>query len=115
MSVYVEHKTCGCGVDGIGTLEHPYKMRLCAEHESAPRLRDLLRTVEELIRYVERNECQHEDTYRGGSIWTICRECGRKWADDQGGFKPYEEPKEISAARSALLALARGEESEGGK
>ena len=57
-----------------------------------------------LIGYVERNECLHEDTYRGGTIWTICRFCGRKWADDQGGFQPYEPPPELVAAQNALAA-----------
>jgi ribosomal protein L37AE/L43A len=57
-----------------------------------------------LVRYVERNECQHESTHRGGSIWTICDDCGRKWADDRGGFKPYEPAPELEAARAALSA-----------
>lgn len=57
-----------------------------------------------LIRYAEINECTHDETHRGGSLWTICDRCGRKWADDQGGFKPYEEPEEIKAARQAIGA-----------
>ena len=100
MSVYVEHKTCGCGVDGIGTLEHPYKMRLCAEHESAPRLRDLLRTVEE----------------RGPDIEAIITEFRLLFDENT---KPmtimYAQQRVRRAYEIALLALARGEESEGGK
>jgi ribosomal protein L37AE/L43A len=63
------------------------------------RLRDALKN---LVSYAERSECQHENTHRGGAIWTICDDCGGKWADDQGGFKPYCEPVEITAARQAL-------------
>ena len=63
------------------------------------RLRDALKN---LLSYAERNECQHESTHRGGTIWTICDDCGAKWADDEGGFKPYCEPVEITAARQAL-------------
>lgn len=55
-----------------------------------------------LIHYVERTECEHEDTYRGGAIWTICRDCERKWADDQGGFQPYQQPKPLSDAYALL-------------
>jgi hypothetical protein len=62
-------------------------------------LRDALR---DLLSYVERGECTHENTHRGGTIWTICDECGKKWADDEGGFKPYCEPIEITKARMVL-------------
>ena len=65
------------------------------------RLRDALKN---LLSYAERNECHHENTHRGGIIWTICDDCGAKWADDEGGFKPYCEPVEITAARQALGA-----------
>lgn len=59
-----------------------------------------------LLKWAERNTCQHEETYRGGAIWTICRACGQKWADDEGGFKGYVEPPEFEAAREALAALS---------
>ena len=55
----------------------------------------------------DRNVCQHDETHRGGTIWTICDGCGMEWADDRGGFKPYEEPASIAAVR-ALLAAAPG-------
>jgi len=48
----------------------------------------------------EGNFCQHENTKRGGIIWTICEDCGQKWADDQGGFKPYEPPAFVVALRA---------------
>ena len=46
--------------------------------------------------------CTHEETHRGGTIWTICDACGQKWADDEGGFQPYAEPQWISNARTLL-------------
>lgn len=55
-----------------------------------------------LLKYAERNECHHEETHRAGFIWTICDSCGGQWADDRGGFQPYEEPAEFEAARAAL-------------
>ncbi len=60
--------------------------------------------VEALLLYAEAQTCTHEETYRGGAIWTICRACGRKWADDEGGFVPYQDPPEIAAARAMLQA-----------
>lgn len=56
----------------------------------------------EVLSIFDKNTCTHDETYRGGSIWTICHECGMKWADDKGGFKPYEDPPEIAAAREFL-------------
>jgi ribosomal protein L37AE/L43A len=60
--------------------------------------------LEGLLRHVDSITCKHENTHRGGAIWTICDECGRKWADDEGGFKPYRDPPEVKAARKALSA-----------
>jgi hypothetical protein len=47
----------------------------------------------------DRETCVHEETHRGGFIWTICNQCGRKWADDEGGFVPYSDPPEVAQAR----------------
>ena len=55
-----------------------------------------------LLEHVDRETCRHESTHRGGSIWTICDLCDRKWADDRGGFIPYSEPASMAAARLAL-------------
>lgn len=60
--------------------------------------------INNLLSYVHSKECLHEDTYRGGAIWTICRSCGRKWADDDGGFEEYTTPKAISDVEEALAA-----------
>lgn len=70
-----------------------------AKPSSPDQVRDALTG---LIAYVERNQCEHEDTYRGGTNWTICSACGSKWADDEGGFQPYTPPPELTDARSAL-------------
>ncbi len=59
-----------------------------------------LRLAEE----AESRLCQHDYTHRGGVLWTICDECGEKWADDRGGFKPYQTPAYIAEARAALKA-----------
>lgn len=58
-----------------------------------------------------RHICEHENTHRGGAIWTICDDCGSKWDDDRGGFQPFKEPARITTAYSVLsrvrAALAR--------
>lgn len=62
--------------------------------------------LEGLIRYVESQGCSHEDTHRGGSIWTICSTCGMKWADDEGGMPShFPEPKPVQIARDTLSKL----------
>jgi hypothetical protein len=50
-------------------------------------------------KYVERQQCLHEETHRGGAIWEICSMCGCKWADDEGGKPEQLEPKEITHVR----------------
>lgn len=67
-------------------------------------LADCLR---DLLSHAELNTCLHEDTYRGGAIWTICRGCGAKWADDRGGMpaSAKEYPKPIKNAQDILEKL----------
>jgi ribosomal protein L37AE/L43A len=60
------------------------------------------KVIQDLLDHIDINTCLHEETHRGGNIWTICDMCGKKWADDMGGFKPYVEPKYIAAARELL-------------
>jgi hypothetical protein len=62
-----------------------------------------------LLNHVDLNTCEHEETKRGGAIWTICCNCGQQWADDEGGFKPYTDPPPVASARTALEGLAEGE------
>jgi len=52
--------------------------------------------------HYERNICEHTSTHRGGSIWTFCDDCGAQWADDRGGFKPFQRPREIEEAYEVL-------------
>jgi hypothetical protein len=58
------------------------------------------------LQEMERQHCRHEDIDRGGCRWTIGRMCGKKWADDQGGFVEYIEPLQYQKIRD-LLQLAR--------
>lgn len=64
----------------------------------------IISIVTKLISECERNVCMHEDTYRGGSIWTICSNCGMKWADDneRGGFIPYKTPEAVEDAEELI-------------
>lgn len=73
--------------------------RIAAQDAEIARLKAGL---SKLANEAEAQLCQHEDTHRGGTIWTICDDCGRKWADDEGGFNPYETPAYILAARATL-------------
>lgn len=62
-----------------------------------------------LLRHAGSQQCSHEDTHRGGSIWTICSACGCKWADDEGGMPEWKEDAAISDFRTALSRV-RGAE-----
>lgn len=66
--------------------------------------------IRALLDHVDRDTCQHDNLKRGGVQWTICEDCGRKWADDQGGFKPYVDPQPVAAARLYLSAFSTREE-----
>lgn len=58
--------------------------------------------IKRLLAHIDDNTCLHEETYRGGTIWTICSNCGRKWADDDGGFQPNTDPLPVANAREFL-------------
>lgn len=62
----------------------------------------LLALVRDLLAEIDRSKCHHEDTHRGGVLWTICDGCGKKWADDEGGFVPHQDSTAVIAARSVL-------------
>jgi ribosomal protein L37AE/L43A len=70
---------------------------------------DVAQSMRLLIKEVDRNTCQHDETHRAGVIWTVCSQCGKKWADDEGGFKPYVEPTWLSKARGILQELESDE------
>lgn len=63
-----------------------------------------LKVFKKLLNYAECNTCLHEEVYRGGSLWTICSNCGRKWADDRGGIpkSAHEYPEAILDAQAIL-------------
>lgn len=54
--------------------------------------------------WIDAQGCRHESTHRGGAIWTICDDCGTKWADDEGGFQPYRPPAILKVIDAALAA-----------
>src|ERR1044072_9124256 len=58
--------------------------------------------LEAMLKRVDMDQCHHATTVRGGSIWTICEDCGAEWADDKCGFQPYFDPTEITLARADL-------------
>ena len=68
---------------------------------STDKLAEALRAV---LNRDERNTCSHEETHRGGVLWTICNSCGAKWADDEGGMPEWQDPPEWEQAREALAA-----------
>lgn len=70
-------------------------------------LRKLTLSLEWAIKEIDRNTCNHDETHRGGNIWTICNSCGKRWADDRGGFVPYREPKQLTLARRTLSEAQR--------
>ncbi len=47
--------------------------------------------------------CLHEETHRAGAIWSVCDQCGVKWADDE----PKPLPKQPRWYPMATQALAR--------
>jgi len=65
--------------------------------------------LQNVLSYAFRYECEHEDTYRGGAIWTICNLCGTKWADDEGGFVPYKMPKVLKEAEDFLAETSKSQ------
>lgn len=74
--------------------------------EGMPHLLEQAATaLEGALNEAGKNVCLHEETYRGGAIWEICRACGAKWADDEGGKPPHEEPARITRGYETLAAL----------
>lgn len=63
---------------------------------------ELRKPLEELLKNPNLYPCQHEETHRGGFIWTICDQCGANFADDQGGVPEYEEHPSITRAYEVL-------------
>lgn len=73
------------------------------------RVKELEGALGVLLNWADGQWCPHENTHRGGSIWTICNDCGRKWADDVKPFDP-DEDFEPSAIKQAYAAIREGGE-----
>ena len=71
-------------------------------------LPELVAAVRRLLALHDESVCVHESCTRGGAIWTICDDCGQKWADDEGGFVPYSDPPDVDEARALLRRLEGG-------
>jgi len=80
------------------TLPVPGEAELAAEVE---RLRNALKA---LFDWADLQWCPHEETHHAGFLWTICDQCGGKWADDAGGMPSNPEPDAVKRARAALAA-----------
>lgn len=61
--------------------------------------------IRDLLRFMEKEVCTHEETHRGGLIWEICDHCDSKWADDEGGKPVFKYPKGYEEAHDYLDAL----------
>lgn len=89
-------------MDGVSATQHMMALITSGKKPRSNRVKELEVMLEKVIRFAENQLCLHEETHRGGTIWTICNMCGQKWADDEGGFKPYEEPAILTEARNLL-------------
>jgi hypothetical protein len=80
-----------------------------SDERSTPQPAELLRQAREalaaLLNRDQRNTCQHENTHRGGVLWTICDDCDAKWADDRGGMPEWKDPPEWEGADRAIAAI----------
>lgn len=74
-------------------------------HPAAPSLHAVEAALDGALMEWSRNVCTHEDTYRGGVLWTICRNCHAKWADDEGGMPEWKKPDRIATAYSVLARV----------
>lgn len=76
-----------------------------AEIEKYKALCDQMKNaLSSLNRFASQQICEHTETYRGGTMLEICRQCGAKWADDEGGKPNFVEPVVITNAIAALEA-----------
>lgn len=78
-----------------------------ASQEAPAAQKDALTIIEALVGYIEQHTCTHEQTHRGGAIWEICDDCGKHWADDEGGKPAFEWAAVVVNARSYLDAARK--------
>jgi hypothetical protein len=87
---------CGCQTTAIS-----YEKAVATWNTRIDPVRDALaKALEGMLRFVD--VCEHTNNHREGSIWTKCDDCGKRFADDEGGINPDQEPKELTAALAAL-------------
>ena len=87
-------------------------MKTPTQNDPPVALHRLVRLLQSVLEYAERETCTHEETHRGGAIWEICDSCGKKWADDEGG-KPdgaHDLPQVLIDARDFLHSLPNVQE-----
>lgn len=65
-------------------------------------VKELREAIEGLLGNPNLYPCTHEETHRGGAIWTICDMCGAAFADDEGGVPAYREHPSITRALQVL-------------
>ena len=68
---------------------------------------DPVAIIKDLLMFMEKEVCPHEETHRGGYLWEICNHCGNKWADDEGGKPEFKYPKGYEEAHDYLDAIKR--------
>ena len=70
----------------------------------------IVSTLKGLLNEYYKHVCYHDETHRGGSIWTFCDQCGAKWSDDRNPFKPYVDPPIVAQANFICDVLIGGRE-----
>jgi Lar family restriction alleviation protein len=91
-----------CASTGLHVADRPVAWHFYIAGRASTR--EVTEALRALIDHFDRDTCAHENTHRGGTLWTICGDCGAKWADDEGGFTPYCDPPAVASARAALTA-----------
>lgn len=71
-----------------------------------------LALVKRALDYADGMICRHDNCERGGVLWTICQDCGAKWADDTGGFKPSPWPEMLDVALAGADAAIEAHEAD---
>lgn len=61
---------------------------------------DLLAALKAMVSTYQ-PKCEHEETTRGGNIWSICTQCQAQFADDEGGV-PAVDNSAYDNARTAI-------------
>jgi hypothetical protein len=77
-------------------------LAIAALDQAAAQRKEWRKALSGLLKEHDKNTCTHEETYRGGAVWTVCAICDAKWSDDDGGFKPHEDSPAVTLARALL-------------